>query len=107
VSFAGNESQVVWDVPASEFPNRQRTMTTQVRLDQPGTNYLDRWNQVDVSFQKHFRFGRYQWTAQLDLYNALNTAPVLTETQAFGPQLGFPNTILQGRLPRLVAQVKW
>jgi hypothetical protein len=107
VSFAGNESQVLWEVPIAEFPNRQRTMPTQVRLDRPGTNYLPQWNQVDVSFQKHFRFGRYQWTAQLDLYNALNAAPVLTETQTFGPQLGFPNTVLQGRLPRLVAQVKW
>jgi hypothetical protein len=107
VSFAGNETQVVWDVPASVFPNRQRTVTTQVRLDKPGTNYLERWNQVDVAFKKHFRFGRYQYTAQLDLYNALNAAPVLTETTAFGPRLGFPNTILQGRLPRLVAQVKW
>ena len=107
VSFAGNETQVIWEVPPSEFPNRQRTVPVRVRLTAPGTKYLPRWNQVDVAFKKNFRLGRYQLTAQADLYNALNSAPVLTETQVFGPRLGFPNTILQGRLPRLVAQIKW
>jgi hypothetical protein len=60
-----------------------------------------------VAFKKHFRLSRYQLTAQFDLYNALNAAPVQTDTQVFGSQLGFPNTILQGRLPRLVAQIRW
>ena len=30
VSFAGNETQVTWDVPASVFPNGQRTAQTLV-----------------------------------------------------------------------------
>jgi hypothetical protein len=107
VSFAGNESQVVWEVPISDFPNRQRTAPVQVRLTPPGTRYLDRWNQVDIAFKRNFRFGHYQFTAQADVYNALNAAPVTLETQIFGSRLGFPNTILQGRLLRLVTQVKW
>jgi hypothetical protein len=107
VSFAGNETQTVWDVPASVFPNGRRTEAVQVRLTPPGTKYLDRWNQVDVALKKNFRFGNYQFTAQADVYNALNSAPVTTHTQTFGPSLDFPNTILQGRLLRLVTQVKW
>ena len=107
VSLAGNESQITYDVPASAFPNRQRTVPVVVRLTPPGTKYLDRWNQVDVAFKRNFRFGRYSFTAQADVYNALNAAPVTTETQVFGSSLGFPNTILQGRLLRLVTQVKW
>jgi hypothetical protein len=107
VSFAGNETQVVWDVPASVFPNGQRTQQTLVRLTAPGTLYLDRWNQLDVAFKKTFTLGNYQFTGQADVYNALNGAPVTTETQTFGTSLGFPNTILQGRLLRLVAQIKW
>ena len=107
VSFAGNETQVVWDVPASVFPGGQRTQATSVRLTPPGTLYLDRWNQLDIAFKKNFRMKGYQFTAQADVYNALNGAPVTTETQTFGSQLGFPNTILQGRLLRLVAQIKW
>ena len=107
VSFAGNETQVVWDVPISVFPNGQRTAQTLVRLTPPGTLYLDRWNQLDVAFKKTFTVGNYQFTGQADVYNALNGAPVTTETQTFGTSLGFPNTILQGRLLRLVAQIKW
>jgi hypothetical protein len=107
VSFAGNETQVVWDVPTSVFPDRQRTERTIVRLTPPGTKYLPRWNQVDIAFKKNFQLAGYQLTAQADVYNALNAAPVLTETQTFGTSLGTPNTILQGRLLRLVTQVKW
>jgi Carboxypeptidase regulatory-like domain len=107
VSFAGNETQVVWDVPASVFPNAQRTAQTLVRLTPPGTLYLDRWNQTDIAFKKNFPLGRYTFTAQADIYNALNAAPVTTETVTYGPSLGFPNTILQGRLLRLVAQMRW
>jgi len=107
VSFAGNETQVVWDVPASVFPNAQRTAQTLVRLTPPGTLYLDRWSQTDIAFKKNFPLGRYTFTAQADIYNALNAAPVTTETQTYGPSLGFPNTILQGRLLRLVAQMRW
>ena len=107
VSYAGNETQVVWNVPASVFPGGQRTVSTLVRLTPPGTKYLDRWNQVDIAFKRNFRFAGYQFTAQADVYNALNSGVVTTETQTFGPSLEFPNTILQGRLLRLVAQVKW
>jgi hypothetical protein len=107
VTFAGNETQVVWNMPISAFPNGQRTQATLVRLTPPGTLYLERWNQVDIAFKKSFNVSGYQFTAQADVYNALNGAAVTTETQTFGTSLGFPNTILQGRLLRLVAQVKW
>ena len=108
VSFAGNETQVVWNVPAASFPNGQRTINpTLVRLNEPGTLYYPRWNQMDIAMKRNFKVSGYQFTAQADLYNALNGSNVTTETQTFGPQLGRPNTILQGRLLRLVAQVKW
>ena len=107
VSYAGNESQIVWDVPASAFPNGQRTVPVQVRLTPPGTKYLNRWNQVDVAIKKNFQFDNYQFVTQADVYNAFNAAPVTIETQVFGSSLGFPNTILQGRLLRLVTQIKW
>jgi hypothetical protein len=107
VSFAGNETQTVWDVPASVFPKLQRTVPVQVRLTPPGTKYLPRWNQLDVAFKKSFTLSGYQFTAQADVYNALNSAVVTLQTETFGPSLDFPNTILQGRLLRLVAQMKW
>ncbi|MGE0705073.1 MAG: carboxypeptidase regulatory-like domain-containing protein, partial [Vicinamibacterales bacterium] len=107
VSFAGNEFQTVWNVPASQFPGGQRTTTTNVRLTAPGSEYLDRWNQVDIAFKKTFNFGGRSFTAQADVYNLLNGANVTTATTTFGPNLRFPNTILQGRLLRLVAQARF
>ncbi len=58
VSFAGNETQVVWNVPASAFPGGQRTAVTLVRLNEPGTLYYPRWNQLDVAIKKSFRLCR-------------------------------------------------
>jgi hypothetical protein len=107
ISFAGNMSEVAWDVPISVFPNSQRTQSTLVPLTAPGTRYLERWNQLDISGRKDFRRGRYTFTPQIDLYNALNGAAIQTEITTFGPAQGKPQTILNGRLLRLVAQVKW
>jgi hypothetical protein len=73
----------------------------------PGTLYYPRWNQLDVAIKKSFRLAGYQLTAQADVYNALNGSNVTTETQTYGPNLGRPQTILQGRLLRLVTQVRW
>jgi hypothetical protein len=106
-SFAGNETQVVWNVPASSFPNGQRTAVTLVRLNEPGTLYYPRWTQVDLAVKRNFRFAGYQFSAQADVYNAFNGSNVTLETQTFGPQLGRPQTILQGRLLRLVTQIRW
>ena len=47
-----------WSVPASVFPGGRRTQAVNVRLDVPGSEYLERWNQVDVSFRRVFRVGR-------------------------------------------------
>ena len=107
VNFAGNETQTVWDIPASVFPGGQRTVAVSTRLTPPGTKYLERWNQVDIAVKKSFRFSKYSLTTQLDFYNVLNSAVVTTQIPTFGPSLDFPQTILQGRLPRLVAQIKW
>jgi hypothetical protein len=107
VSFAGNENQATWNVPASVFPNGQRTQTTNVQLIAPGTKYLDRWNQVDIAVKKSFRVGKVTYSSQMDLYNLLNSSVVITRNQSFGPSLDFPTAILQARLMRLVAQIKW
>jgi hypothetical protein len=107
VSFAGNETNGDWNVPAPVFPNAQRTQPTNVQLIQPGTKYLTRWNQVDMSVRKNFRVGRITYSAQMDLYNLLNSAVVITQTQNFGAAFNFPTAILQARLMRLAAQIKW
>jgi hypothetical protein len=56
-----------------------------VNLIQPGTLYGDRVNELDFKLAKVLRFGRTKTTAGLEVYNALNSASVLTYNQTFNP----------------------
>ena len=93
-----------WAVPANLFPGG-RTQAVTVRLDTPGSQYLERWNQVDINLRRAFRVGRAEFEPGVDVYNVFNTNPVLTENQKFGSSLGPPLRVLQGRLMRLTAQI--
>ena len=95
---------VNWAVPANVFPEG-RTQPVTLRLDTPGTRYLERWNQMDVNVRKTFTARNLRFEPGVDLYNVFNTNPVLTENQNWGPSLGRPMKVLQGRLMRLTLQI--
>ena len=69
-SYAGAAVPVSWSVPASVYPGGRRTAaltlsTTVVgtgytgsSLSDPGSTYLPRWNQLDVSIRRAFQIGR-------------------------------------------------
>jgi hypothetical protein len=76
-----------------------------VPLLQPGTKYLDRWNQIDLRLAKKFRYGRTNFQAQIDLFNVLNSDSILATVEAYGPRLDQPTAILQGRLFAVGAQM--
>jgi hypothetical protein len=71
-----------------------------IRLNEPGTEYNDRVNQLDFSLSRSFRTGRLMVRPELSLFNALNRNPVLTQTNVFGPALGNAVTVLPARLLR-------
>ena len=98
---------VAWTPAASVFPGGQRTQSVTVPLIAPGTKFLKRLNQLDLSLKKTIRLTKVELEPQFGLYNALNSSVVLTENQAFGTALGTPQTILIGRLPRLALFVRW
>jgi hypothetical protein len=95
-----------WTVPANVFPGG-RTEVVSVPLIPPGTQFLDRWNQLDLSVRRTFRVGRYEFQPALDLFNVLNSSVVLGQNQNFGPALGAPTSTLQGRLVKFSAIVKF
>jgi carboxypeptidase family protein/TonB-dependent receptor-like protein len=97
---------VMWAVPANLFPGG-RTQAVTMRLDTPGTRYLERWNQLDLNLRRTFRAGSLRLDPGVDVYNVFNTNPVLTENQNFGSSLGRPLKVLQGRLMRLTAQISF
>lgn len=78
-----------------------------VPLNEPGTDFLGRHNQLDLRLKRTFRIGAYSIEPQFDAYNALNSGVVLTQNQTFGTALCRPVTILQGRLFRFGLQARW
>ena len=97
---------VNWAVPTNLFPGG-RTQAVTVNLVPPGSKYLNRWNQLDLSVRRTFAFGKVKVDGALDIFNALNSNVVLTENQNFGSTLGQPQAILQGRLLRVSSQIKF
>ena len=90
-----------------------------VQLASPGTRYLSHWSQLDFGVRRNFRFkGGRTIQAQVDLFNALNDNSILSEgtglTTSVAPFLsadpragGVPFTILQPRLIRIGAQIRF
>ncbi len=78
-----------------------------VPLLQPGTKFLDRWNQIDVRLARKFQIGKIRMQGQFDMFNLLNGSNVLTTVETFGATLDRPTSILQGRLLAFGAQVNF
>ena len=89
-----------------------------LQLAPPGTRYEPRSNQIDFGVRRTFRFNRTTVQAQIDLFNALNANPILSEGTALSTAVvpflssdaragGTPFTILQPRLIRIGAQIKF
>ena len=57
--------------------------TATVNLIEPGTQYGERLNQLDLRFSKIFRINKARLSANLDLYNAFNVNTVLAENATF------------------------
>ena len=81
-----------------------------VPLTAPGTEYLPRMNQFDLSFAKWFGLGgsrRFQF--QLDMFNLFNANTVLgVQSVNYGTAAyNQPNSILNGRTFRIGTQLRW
>jgi len=85
-----------------------------VNLVEPGKLYGDRVNEVDIRFAKILRFGRTRTNVGFDIYNILNSAPILTYNQAFNPVINTtnpsanwlsPQSTLQPRFVKFSAQI--
>ena len=74
-----------------------------VNLIEPGTLYGDQANQVDLRFAKILRFGRTRAAVNLDLYNALNSNPILQQNNSFA-SWQVPQRILNARLFKISGQ---
>ena len=89
-----------------------------LQLASPGTRYEPRTNQLDFGVRRNFRIKSRTIQAQVDLFNALNSNAILSEGTALSSTVapflssaasagGTPFTILQPRLIRIGAQIKF
>ncbi len=89
-----------------------------LQLVAPGTRFEPRWNQLDFGIRRNLRLSQTQIMLQVDLFNALNASSVLSETTALSTSVapyvsadpaagGFPTSILQPRIIRLGAQLRF
>ena len=109
-SIAGDASVYTYVVTAAYFASVTGANLGQpsvnMRLTEPGSRYLDRVNQLDLTFAKSFGVGRVRVSPEVSLFNAYNANPVLSEATAY-PRVGTPLSILDGRLIRFSAQMRF
>jgi len=80
-----------------------------VPLVAPETEYTPRINQFDFSASKSIEFGALRVTPKLDIFNALNSDDYtsVSSTQFGAATYMRPSVILQGRIIRIGADVRW
>jgi len=80
-----------------------------VPLFAPGTEFLPRLNQVDLSVSKSFKIGALRLQGQLDVFNAFNKNTDLSyrSVNATTSTYLVPASVLQGRQTRLGLQMRW
>jgi len=86
------------------------TSSVTVPLVVPGTEFLPRLNQVDLSLAKWFQIGsRSRVQMQVDLFNVLNANTILgVRSVNYGTgSYQQPSGILNGRTIRLGTQLRW
>jgi hypothetical protein len=77
-----------------------------VAILEPGSMYGERRNQLDLRVAKVLRFSQMRTTLGIDIANATNANPVLTQSPAYATWLR-PQTILTARFVKLSAQLNF
>ncbi len=105
-SYAGYERSITWTPAASLFPGG-RTNSETLILNEPGSLFWPRWNQLDINFKKNIRNNNKVLTFQLDIFNVLNANSIRAGGNTVGGSLGNATTIMVGRFPRLAVNYKF
>ncbi len=95
------------------FPNadaRLASASVEVPLVAPGTEFLPRLRQLDLSFAKWFGlWGSSRLQGQIDIFNVFNANmyTAVRSTRFDTPAYSRPASVLQGRMIRLGVQMRW
>jgi hypothetical protein len=110
-STAGDRFNQTYFVSAATFRSLTgvalgQSSVTLRPLNEPGSLYYDRINQLDFTIAKAFTRGRVRVTPDISLFNLFNANPVYSQTTAY-PAVGRPLRILEGRLIRFGVQARF
>lgn len=77
-----------------------------VNLIQPGSLYGDRINELDFRVAKIIKLRGWRANISADVYNLLNTAPILSYNEAFIPNGAWllPTSVMTARFAKLNVQ---
>ena len=93
----------------STLPNTLGRAPTSPRLTaaliEPGTQYSDRLNQIDLRLAKSVRVGGSRIQGTVSAFNLLNENTPLTLNYVYGSSWLTPTKILQGRFVKFGVQV--
>jgi hypothetical protein len=91
------------------LPSTFNPATLTVALVPGGTVFTDRVNQLDLKASKTFKRGRISVTPSIEAFNINNSDAIVSyvSTNALSASFLSPNSILQGRLIGVGAQMKW
>jgi hypothetical protein len=80
-----------------------------VPLAVPGTEFLPRLTQLDLSLGKWFDIGRTRVQGQVDIFNVFNKSTILGYRSVNYATAAYlqPSSVLQGRIVRLGLQMRW
>ena len=108
-AYSGGERQITYRInPATDYPaGTVSSATPTVTINPPGTEYHEYWQQVDVNLRKHFRLRGVEYTAQIDVFNALNDNSILNSIQQYSSVLFRPLSVIAGRVTKVALQVNW
>ena len=113
-SDQGTSLAANWAVPNAVIapslgrPLSANATSVTVNIVEPGTLYGDRVNEIDLRFGKILRVGPTRTNIGFDIYNVMNSSPVLTYTQTYSPTTTTwlrPTTVLQPRFLKFSAQI--
>ena len=106
-STPGSERTITYQVTRAQVPLMTQS-SQNIRLNEPGSSYNDRVSQLDVNLTKNIRINNnIDVRPELGMFNLLNSNPVLSQVNTFGPTLDRVNTILAPRLFRFGVTVRF
>ncbi len=75
-----------------------------INVIEPGTEWGDRLNQIDLRLTKIFSMGRTRLDLNVDFYNMFNSDAVIAEIASWGPVWRLPLTVIQPRFVKFAAR---